>query len=362
MPHELPPHTPNAKPEKTARELLFERIAEARAAAEAREPVSSVSASEPPPPRPSGTPETATPPRPLASRSRTVPRERRRTVRPIPSTERSSAPSAPTIHGKGPQPSRATPPDFKPDALSRNPRVLRYWRKRLDFVHVAVRQANEWAIRRRLEALELPTQAFDILKDICSDERACAGALEWVRRAFGPAVALEVEAAALYRTATVQHDDWSCARARRKLALLVLMLLTPLELPRSAVTGSTSEERVLTTCGVPQTLLVKMLRSGQRAPYNVRTLQRDLAEIEECTHLLLRWRTPLCKAEAFERRGQSEGVVNRYVMRCAMVRERWRRASCVGEALAKRLALSFARLMVWEPRARGPIQTTAGPP
>jgi len=206
----------------------------------------------------------------------------------------------------------------------------------------------------------VPPQAFELCADIASDERACAGALEWVRRAAGPAVAIEVEAAALYRDKLRQRDDWSCPRARRKLALLVLLLMAPLELPRSAVTGSASNEAVQVTAGVPQTLLVKMLRSAQRAPYNVRTLQRDLAEISACTYLLLRWRTPIAHAETWECRGQSEGVVNRYVMRCAMVRERWNRSSSSWEALAKRIALNFAKLMVWTPSPR--TQLAHAPP
>lgn len=251
-------------------------------------------------------------------------------------------------------PETPPPAEFRPAALTRNPRTLRYWRRRVDMGHVALRQANDAAIRRQLAALEVPAQVFELLQDVCSDERACAGALDWIRRAGGPAVALEVERAALYRVGgRTQRDDWSCARARRKLALMVFLLMAPLELPRSQVTGSTSTEPVLVTAGVPQTLLVKMLRSGQRAPYNVRTLQRDLVEIDECTHLLLRWRTPICKAETWECRGESQGVVNRYCMRAAMIRERWKRASCAGEALVKRLALSFARLMVWQPTPRG---------
>ena len=251
---------------------------------------------------------------------------------------------------------------FEPSSLTRSPKTLRYWRRRVDMTCLAVRDANFRARRKQLAALEVPNQAFDLCRDVCSDERACAGALDWIRLAAGPGVALEAEQAALYRVpGKRQRDDWSTARSKRKLALLTWLLMSPHELARCDVTGSTSTEPMLVTAGVPQTLLVKLLRSGQRAPYNVRTLQRDLAEIDECTDLLLRWRTPIAKAETWECRGETQGVVNRYCMRAGMIREQWRRASCAGEALAKRLALRFAGWMVWRPRPRGELVPLPAP-
>lgn len=264
-----------------------------------------------------------------------------------------AAAGTPSTPGEA-RPSTARDPEWEPAPLARNPRVLRHWRKRCDLALVAVRQANDAAIRRQLSSLQLPGAAYDLCSDICSDERACAGALEWVRLSAGPALAIEIEQCALYRVPGArQRDDWSCARARRKLALLVFLLLTPLELPRSEVTGSASNEKVLVTAGVPQTLLVRLLRSAQRAPYNVRTLQRDLAEIKECSDVLLRWRTPAEKAESWE--AGPRGVLNRYCMRAGMIRERWRRSVSAGQALARSLALRCAAFMVWRPRPRGEL-------
>lgn len=252
------------------------------------------------------------------------------------------------------RPSTARDPEWEPAPLARNPRVLRHWRRRCDLALVAVRQANDQAIRRQLSWLKLPGAAYDLCADICSDERACAGALEWVRLSAGPALAIEFEQCALYRVPGArQRDDWSCARARRKLALLVFLLLSPLELPRGEVTGSTSTEPVLVTAGVSQTLLIKLLRSGQRAPYNVRTLQRDLAEIKACSDVLLRWRTPAEKAQCWE--SGPRGVMNRYCVRAGMIRERWRRCVSAGQALARSLALRCASFMVWRPRPRGEL-------
>lgn len=239
----------------------------------------------------------------------------------------------------------------KAKPLARNPRVLRYWRMRARATHAAVARANRAALKDSVQWLDLPSQAFDLCHDICSDTRAVAGALEWVRYTAGPAVALEIEAAALYRVpGTTQRDDWSSARARRKVALLVLLLMSPWELPRSKVTGSTSDEPVIVTAGLPQTGLVLLLRSAQRAPYHVRTLQRDLAEIDECTNLLLRWRTPRAKAQTFECAGHSEGVVNRYCIRAGMIRDAWKRLTGGKDAaLLRAVRLQLASWLVWTP-------------
>ena len=191
---------------------------------------------------------------------------------------------------------------------------------------VELHRANEHA-RKALARLSVPREVGDLCHGIFDDVGALSGALDWVRRTHGPGVALEVEAASLYRErGGVQHDDWSMPRARRKAALLVFLLMSPHELARSSVTGSSSNEPLLVTAGVPQTLLVKLLRSSQREPYSTRTLQRDLAEIDACTDLLLRWRTPVAHAEKWERRGREHGVVNRYCVRAGMIREQWRGA------------------------------------
>ncbi|HEX6290299.1 MAG TPA: hypothetical protein VFZ66_13990 [Herpetosiphonaceae bacterium] len=254
-----------------------------------------------------------------------------------------------------------------PSSLTRNPRALAYWVRRCRAMHAAVAKANREADRRKLSCLEVPRQAFDLCHDFLDDTRAIAGALEWVRKTCGAGIALEVEAAGLYRVpGQLQRDDWAAFRARRKVALIVFLLMSPFELPRSAVTGSTSDEPLVVTCGVPQTLLVLMLRSALREPYNVRTLQRDLAEIDECTDLLQRWRTPRAKCEPFECRGQAEGVINRYCIRAGLIRTAWRRASDATEALIKQTRLQMASWLVWTPPPRRgeavPICGSLAPP
>jgi hypothetical protein len=125
-------------------------------------------------------------------------------------------------------------------------------------------------------------------------------------------------------------------------------------LPRSLVTGSTSDEPLLVTAGVPQTLLILLLRSAQREPYCTRTLQRDLAEIDQCTDLLLRWRTPVAHAQSWERGDKEHGVVNRYCVRARMVADQWRRARDAGEAMIKGTVIRLASWLVWRPApARG---------
>lgn len=240
-------------------------------------------------------------------------------------------------------------------ALTRNPRVLRFWRVRCAKACTLLHQANH-AARRGVERLQVPPEVYRLTRDIVDDLQALAGALDWARQFLSPAVALEIEAAGLYRRpGAVQRDDWSCLRARRKVALLILLCMSPHELERSAVTGSSSSERVLVTAGVPQTLLAKrLIRSSAREPYCLRTLQRDLAEIDECTRLLLRWRTPAAKAEAWERGATEHGVMNRYVLRASMLREQWRRAGDAATALMKHTVLRLASWMVWrEAPARG---------
>lgn len=249
-------------------------------------------------------------------------------------------------------------------ALTRNPRILAYWRKRALQACVALHKANHHARRNELERLEVPHQVHQFCHDVCDDTNAAAGALEWIKRTHGAGVAIEADNAALFRERKlsdedlargmkqrlgVQRDDWSCPRARRKLALIAFFLMAPFELPRSAVTGSTSKEMLLVTAGVPQTLLALLLRSGQREPYCSRTVQRDLAEIDACTDLLLRWRTPVAHAQAWERRGNKHGVVNRYCVRAGMIREQWRRMRDAGEALIKQTALRLASWMLWQP-------------
>lgn len=253
---------------------------------------------------------------------------------------------------------RERPPRPDPDrdrkALAGNPRVLRYWGRRTWLAAVALHRANERAVKGSVAWLHVPREVHDFCHDLCDDTRAIAGALDWVRRNHSPGIALDIEAASLYRErGGVQHDDWSCARARRKCALLVFCLMSPHELPRSEVTGSPSDENVLVTAGVPQTLLVGMLRSGQREPYSLRTLQRDLAEIDECTDLLLRWRTPAAHAQPWERKSE-RGVLNRYCIRADMVRAQWRRSRNAAEAAAKQMMTYLATFLVWSPApARG---------
>lgn len=252
-------------------------------------------------------------------------------------------------------------------ALVKNPRILSYWRKRARAAHIAQVQANRTADRGSLQQLSVPRQMFDLTHDVCDELRAVAGVVEWIRQMAGPAVMLEVEAAALYRVpGRRQIDDWTCTRARRKLALLMFLLMSPWELKRREVTGSTSDEPIIVTAGVPQTLLVKMLRPSLREPYNVRTLQRDLAEIDECTDLLLRWRTPRCKAQSWETQGESEGVVNRYCMRAGMIRDAYRRARDAADALVKQVRLQMASWLVWQPPPRRgvdvPIVGALAPP
>lgn len=286
-------------------------------------------------------------------------------------------PPAPATHGgsssSGTRAKRVrVPPDDRAGrspaderwALTRNPRVLRFWRLRVAVACTLLHQANH-AARGRVERLIVPPEVYRLIRDIVDDLQAVAGALDWVRSFLGPGVALELEAAALYRKpGDTQRDDWSCLRARRKLALLILFCMSPHELEREHVTGSTSSERVLVTAGVPQTLLVKLIRSSAREPYCMRTLQRDLAEIDDCTHLLLRWRTPAAKAEAWEVGGSEHGVMNRYVLRAAMMRERWRRAGDAATGMMKRTMLRLASWMVWRPApARGSgVPLTIGAP
>lgn len=243
------------------------------------------------------------------------------------------------------------------EALTSNPRVLAHHRKRVHLARLALFRANEH-VRKGLESsLVVPREVHQLCHAICDDTNAVAGALDWIRRTHGPGVALEVEAASLYRARVripqplgAQRDDWSAARARRKLALLTFCLMAPHVLPRSAVTGSTSNEDMLVTAGVPQSLLVLLLRSAQRDPYHPRTLQRDLAQIDECTDLLLRWRTPVPHAQVWERGGNEYGVVNRYCVRAGMVREQWRRARDASEAAIKQAMLRVASWMVWRPQ------------
>lgn len=242
-------------------------------------------------------------------------------------------------------------------ALTRNPKTLRFWRLRCAKACTLLHQQNHRA-RGGVERLQVPPEVYRLTRDIVDDMQALSGALDWVRQFMGPAVALEIEAAGLYRRpGCAQRDDWSCLRARRKVALLVLFCMSPHELEREHVTGSSSSERVLVTAGVPQTLLVnRLIRSSAREPYCMRTLQRDLAEIDECTRLLLRWRTPAARAEAWEVGGSEHGVVNRYVLRASMIRERWRRTGDAATALMHRTMLRMASWMVWRPApARGEL-------
>lgn len=251
--------------------------------------------------------------------------------------------------------SAPSPPTGEEEAspLTRNPRTLRYWRNRVRLAAAALATANHAADKQKLGRIIVPRAVYDLCADIFDDTRALAGVLEWIRERAGAAVLLEVEAACLYRVAgATQLDDWSCARARRKLAFLMLLLMSPWELTRRDVTGSTSDEPILVTCGFPQTGILRLLRSSQRQPYHVRTLQRDLAEIDECTNLLLRWRTPRAKAQPWECNGQSEGVVNRYCIRAGMVRDQWRRARNAAQSLIKATRLRFASWLVWTPPPR----------
>ena len=250
--------------------------------------------------------------------------------------------------------SSTTPPATRV-ALTTNPRKLRYWRNATLLAAAALHRANEHTRKSELAKLIVPREVHALLADICDNTDALSGALDYVRRHHGPAIVIDVEAACLFRErGAVQHDDWSCPRARRKAALLVFLLMSPHLLERSSVTGSASTEELLVTAGVPQTLLARMLHSGQRDPYHVRTIQRDLAEIDLCTELLLRWRTPVARAEAWERQGNAHGVVNRYCVRAGMVREQMRRALNAGEALVKRIMLRSASWMLWRPApARG---------
>lgn len=238
-------------------------------------------------------------------------------------------------------------------ALTQNPRKLRYHRTITQAACTALHKANGVARRSKADAvqrLDVPRQIHQLAHELCDNTDALAGALDWVRRMHGPGVALDVEAGSLYRErGGKQHDDWNADRARRKFVLLLVFLMAPFELKRSSVTGSTSDEWMLVTAGIPQTLLVLLTHSGQREPYSTRTLQRDLKEIDECTDLLLRWRTPAEKAEAWEVQGRKHGVVNRYCVRAGMIREQWKRARDAGEALVKSMSLQLAAWMVWRP-------------
>lgn len=249
-------------------------------------------------------------------------------------------------------------------ALTQNPRKLRYHRTNTAKASTQMHMANRDARRGDVSRLIVPRQVHDLCHDVCDDSNALAGALDWIRRNHGPGVALDVENAALFRErGGTQRDDWARARARRKVALLTFLLMSPHELSRRVVTGSSSDEPMLVTAGVPQTLLVLLTRSAQREPYSIRTLQRDLAEIDLCTDLLLRWRTPVAHAEAWECNGKEHGVVNRYCVRAGMIRDQWRRACNAGDALAKRLSLQLASWMVWRPApARGTVVMPCGPP
>ena len=250
--------------------------------------------------------------------------------------------------------------EVKPEALTRNPRSLRYWKNRARLACAALGTANHAADKQKLGRIVVPRAVYDLFADIFDDTRSLSGVLEWVRERCGAAVLLEVEAACLYRVpGAKQIDDWSCARARRKLGMLVLFLMSPWELPRTLVTGSTSDEPVIVTCGFPQTGLVKLLRSSQRQPYDVRTLQRDLREIDKCTKLVMRWRTPRVKAQSWECQGQSEGVVNRYCIRAGMIRDQWRRSKGAAQALIKATRLKFASWLVWTPPPRRGEQVPA---
>lgn len=253
-----------------------------------------------------------------------------------------------------PSPDLSLDTEVKPDALTRNPRSLRYWRNRARLTCAALGTANHAANKQKLGRIVVPRQAYDLCSDIFDDMRSLSGVLEWMRERCGAAALLEVEAACLYRVpGKTQIDDWSCARARRKLALFAVLFMSPWLMRRVDVTGGLGDrEKVIVTCGLPETGLVKLLRSSQRQPYNVRTLQRDFREIGKCTDLLLRWRTPRAKAQTWECNGQSEGVVNRYCLRVAMVGDQWRRARNVSEQLLKATRLQFASFLVWTPPPR----------
>lgn len=234
--------------------------------------------------------------------------------------------------------------------LTRNPRKLAYYRDQCRHAARALAASNRHARSEELDRLTVPRQVHDLAHAISDGSDALAGALDWIRRHHGPAVALEVEAACLLRErGGVQRDDWSRPRARRKCALLTFLLMAPHALARSLVTGSPSDEVVLVTAGVPQTLLVLLTRSAQREPYSTRTLQRDLAEIDRCTDLLLRWRTPVAHAQTWERGNSEHGVVNRYCVRAGMVADQWRRARDGAEAMIKGTAIRLASWLVWRP-------------
>jgi hypothetical protein len=249
-------------------------------------------------------------------------------------------------------------------ALTQNPRKLHYHRTNCAKASTQLHMANRAARSDRVSRLTVPRQVHDFCHDVCDDSNALAGALDWIRRNHGAGVALDVENCGLFRErGGVQRDDWSRARARRKVALLTFLLMAPYVLARRVVTGSSSDEPMLVTAGVPQTLLVLLTRSSQREPYSIRTLQRDLAEIDLCSDILVRWRTPVAHAEAWECNGKQHGVVNRYCVRAGMIRDQWRRACNAGEAIAKRMSLSFASWMVWRPAtARGSRVMPIGPP
>lgn len=299
-----------------------------------------------------------------------APGEPATTAPPVAAAQAKSAPALPSAARSPAQPvarsSARVYRDEQPEraALTKNPRKLRYHRMECAKASTQLHIANRDARRGAVDWLRVPREVHHLCHDICDDSNALAGALDWIRRNHGAGVALDVEAAALFRERDgVQRDDWSRPRARRKAALLVFLLMSPHELPRSAVTGSTNNEPMLVTAGVPQTLLVKLIRSAQREPYCIRTLQRDLAEIDLCTDLLLRWRTPVAHAETWECSGAEHGVVNRYCVRAGMVREQWRRACNAGEALAKRMSLQLASWMVWRPAPeRGSRVMPIGPP
>lgn len=278
-----------------------------------------------------------------------------------PPPRRSSSPRSSSSSSEA-NPAETAPKPRDRRALTKNPRKLRYHSQLVAKACTLLQAANVQA-RKGVEQLQVPARVWDVCHDICDDTGAVAGALTWIRKQHGPAVAIECEAAALYRMrGGVQVDDWACARARRKLALLTFLLMSPHALKRSDVTGSTSDEPMLVTAGVPETLLVTLTRSAQRDPYAIRTLQRDFKEIDLCTDLLLRWRTPVAKAEAWEARGREHGVINRYCIRAGMIRDSWRRARDATEAAIKHVAIAAAAWMCWRPApARGsPVAMDSG--
>jgi len=196
---------------------------------------------------------------------------------------------------------------------------------------------------------------------------ACGAALAWMHSALGPAVVVEVERACLMMSGDGDDgggagDYWSL-RARRKLAILLVVAMSPVRASVRELCGGrfSGEEAAVGLLGVPREWWASTLRPEQRPrAWSVRTIARDLEQIAQHSALLMRWRVPAEKAQSWER-GRSGRTITRYVLRVQRAGARALEAVEEGARLVKAITLNAAaRAWLAEPpplrvrRARAP--------